>query len=145
MIRFIGSKEYRMDEKGRVPLLPQWRKLLGDRVYMTVGLNNSIWGFTQEGWDRLTADLDAKALPDDDTIDLSYALVSDAFEAEIDKQGRIMIPQQVREELKLGEEVMAVGVVGHFEIRDRAGWEQVRSSARAATNAKRQAARAVQK
>lgn len=128
-----------MDDKGRVALLPQWRKFLPDRVFMTVGLNNSLWGFTPDGWDRLTAELDEKALPDDDTINMSITLVGNAFEAEIDKQGRVMIPQQIREELHLEEEVVVAGVTGHFEIRNRADWEQVRAAARAAVDAKRRA------
>jgi MraZ protein len=145
MIRFIGSKEYRMDDKGRVALLPQWRKLLPNSVFLTIGLNNSIWGFSPEGWERLTEKLDENPLPSDSNIKMAMALASDAFETEIDKQGRVMVPQQWRDQLKLGEEIVVAGLIGHFEIRDRAGWEEVRASARADVNAMRQRQEAAQK
>ncbi|MFL6029195.1 MAG: division/cell wall cluster transcriptional repressor MraZ, partial [Gaiellaceae bacterium] len=94
-----------------------------DGILLTRGTDGCIDAYTRDEWARQVHDpLAARDALSKDTRRLRRFLYSGAVEAEIDKQGRVMIPARLLEYAKLGREVVVAGVHDHLEIWDRASW-----------------------
>ena len=89
---FLGEFEYRIDEKGRAPLPPKFRRELQDGLVLTAGPEKCIIAYSQSAWDKLAADLTSGAMPASKLRRLNRALFGAAFNINIDGQGRISLP-----------------------------------------------------
>ena len=117
----IGSFEHMLDAKGRVFIPAKWRETLGDTLIITLGLMETrtvkcLSGMSAEEWERFSRKL--SALPVTDTVGqaIRRKLYSMAAACEIDKQGRILIPAQLRETTGLLKDATLIGVDDHVEI-----------------------------
>ena len=119
----LGAHEHTIDDKNRLTLPAKFRQAFADGVVVTRGLDGCLYAFRRPDWDRLVesrlATLDPLS-PAGRRIQRHF--FSGASEAELDKQGRVMIPAQLIEHAKLGREVVVAGVHDHLEIWDRAAW-----------------------
>jgi|UniRef100_A0A7C5ALR9 MraZ protein len=123
---FTGSFFHTMDSKGRVSIPVRYRELLQERQDRQVILTNwdgYILAFPQSEWVKVEAKLGELALFRKDYRAFQRFLISGVEECPLDRQGRILIPQNLREYAKLGREVAIVGVVRNFEIWDRERYE----------------------
>lgn len=123
---FTGSFFHTMDSKGRVSIPVRYRELLQERQDRQIILTNwdgYILAFPQSEWVKVEAKLGELALFRKDYRAFQRFLISGVEECPLDRQGRILIPQNLREYAKLGREVAIVGVVRNFEIWDRERYE----------------------
>jgi MraZ protein len=119
---FTGSFFHAIDNKGRVSIPVRYRELLQERQDRQLILTNwdgYIMAFPQSEWVKVEAKLGELALFHNDVRKVQRFIISGVEECPLDRQGRILIPQNLREYAKLGKEVAIVGAVRNFEIWDR--------------------------
>ena len=121
---FYGEFDYKIDEKGRVPLPPKFRNYLKDGVVLTPGAEKCITVYTVPEWRKLSASLTNSPLSRSKMRKLSRALFSTAFSTRIDNQGRIALPAPLREHAEIVDEVIVAGANTYLEIWNRIHWEE---------------------
>jgi MraZ protein len=131
MEMFFGEFGYRMDEKGRIPLPPRFRAQLKDGLVLIPGVENCITAYTMAEWSRIAASLNSKSgVTRSKLRKLNRALFSTAFHINIDGQGRISLPVQLREHAGIDEEVIVVGANNCLELWNKVAWEDEKASSR---------------
>jgi len=121
---FYGEFDYKLDDKGRVPIPPRFRNALKDGVVLTVGAEKCITAYTATEWKKLSSSLTGSSLSRSKMRRLSRALFAQAFVANIDGQGRIAVPAPLREHAQITDDVVIVGLNTNLEIWNKALWEE---------------------
>lgn len=124
---FIGEYQHTLDTKGRMFVPAKFRDDLGDTFIVTLGLDNCLFVFPQEEFDRLKAKLDAISITNKDARTFARFFFARASECEMDKQGRIMLPATLREYAGLTKDVTVVGVSNRVELWNTEAWESTHS------------------
>ena len=121
----LGAYDHTIDDKNRLTLPAKYREAFKDGIVVTRGLDGCLYAYRRPDWDRL---VESRLAPLDplspETRRLQRFFYAGAAEAELDKQGRVMIPAQLIEHAKLGREVVVAGVNDRLEIWDRAAWRK---------------------
>jgi MraZ protein len=121
---FYGEYDYKLDEKGRVPVPPKFRNALKDGLVLTVGAEKCITAYTVTEWKKLSASLTGSSLTRSKMRRLNRALFAMAFVAKVDRQGRVALPAPLRERAQITEDVAIIGLNMNLEIWDKALWEE---------------------
>lgn len=116
----IGTYQHNIDAKGRVIMPAKLREALGNVFYATKGIDGCITVRSQSDWEALGQKL--RALPVAQTIELQRFLFSGAAELEPDKQGRVLLPQTLRDYAGLSKDVIIIGTGSDVEIWDADKW-----------------------
>lgn len=120
---FTGSYEHSVDTKGRIIIPSKFREELGERFIVTQGLDGCIFIYPMNKWEEFVEQL--QKLPGNkEGRKLHRYFLAYATEVEIDKQGRALIPQGLRDMAEITKNVVLVGVIGKIEIWDKTKWEQ---------------------
>ena len=117
----MGSFSHNIDVKGRMNFPTKLRELLGESFIITKGLDNCLFVYSVSEWAVLEEKI--KSLPLSKGRNLQRFFFSGASEVEADKQGRILIPQHLREYAGLEKDVMVIGASNRAEIWDKSKWE----------------------
>ncbi len=127
---FIGEFEYRVDEKGRVPVPPKFRteELKKDGIILCPGMEKCITVYPLSEWKKLADSITAGSLNSSKVRKLNRAFFATAFNADIDGQGRIMIPTQLRQYAGIGEEVVVAGANTYLELWSKEQWDSEKTS-----------------
>jgi len=123
----IGEYEHSLDAKGRLILPAKIRETLGEKFIMTKGLDGCLFGFSQEEWSNFEEKLKNLPLTNKNARDFVRFFLSGAVEAEVDKQGRFLIPANLREYATLSKETVITGVGTRIEIWDKEKWTKYTS------------------
>ena len=115
---FLGTTDHNLDAKGRVILPTHFREELGESFYITMGFNRCVQVLSEAEFDRLRDQI--RQLPADKALSLQYLLISPAKLVTPNSQGRVSIPQKLREDAGLNGEVTVVGMDTRVEIWDKA-------------------------
>ena len=117
----MGTYEHTMDAKGRMAFPTKLRERLGVSFIVTIGLDGCLYVYSAEDWDIFTEKLQtltgAKAKA-------AKMLIVNACTVEPDKQGRILIPQNLREYAHLDHDITVLGVINRAEIWDSAHFKE---------------------
>ena len=116
----IGEFQHNIDAKGRVIMPAKFREDLGERFYVTKGLDGCLFVLSQSAWDRLEETV--QALPLSKSRGIQRFFFSGAVDVETDKQGRILIPPPLREHAGLTKDVTFIGTSTRVEIWDTERW-----------------------
>lgn len=119
---FMGEYQHNIDTKGRIILPARFRELLGEKFIITRGLDQCLFVYTQEEWSRLEARFKALPFTKADARAFARFFFSGASELEVDKQGRVLIPNNLREHAVLQKEVVTIGVSSRVEIWSSENW-----------------------
>jgi MraZ protein len=123
---FFGEYEHTIDDKKRLTLPARFREALADGVVLTRGLDGCLNVYPRGDWSALDARIGALDPLSKETRDMTRFFYGAAADAELDKQGRVLVPPALVRHAGLGREVVVTGVRDHLEIWDRAVWaEQV--------------------
>lgn len=119
---FQGEFDHSVDDKGRVIIPTRFRSSLGERFYMTKGLDGCIFVYTEAAYKDLSETLSRQRQLDEHTMRLQRFFTS--TEASVDGQGRVAIPSKLREYAKIGAEgdVVIVGTGSRLEIWSADSW-----------------------
>lgn len=116
----IGSYNHIVDTKGRVFVPAKWRDDLGSQFIVTRGIDGCLFGLPLGEWEKLSAKLAALPLTNKKAQDVNRSFTRWASACELDKQGRILVPQALREFAKIEGELSFIGVTTHIEIWSKA-------------------------
>mgnify|MGYP005841299569 FL=1 len=116
-----GEFKNTLDEKGRLSLPAKLRTgLTSNILIVTQGLDNCLWVFTPERWQKLSEQIfESTSLFHQQARIIQRRIIAPAQEVEIDKAGRIAIPQSLREFAKLEKECVVLGITRRIEIWDQ--------------------------
>ena len=121
---FYGEFDYKIDEKGRVPIPPRFRNFLKDGVVLTPGADKCITAYTVTDWRKLATTLTSSSLTRSKTRRLNRVFFATAFTTKMDGQGRIAIPAPRREHAEIMDEAVIAGANTYLEIWNKAHWEE---------------------
>ena len=125
---FLGEYDYKLDEKGRVPVPPKFREDLKDGIILVPGPEKCIFAYTPAEWKKLSEDLSNGTLASSKMRKLNRAIFSTAFNLKIDGQGRIALPVPLRQHANIGEDVVVTGANTYIEIWDKGLWEEEKTN-----------------
>ena len=120
---FFGEFEYRLDEKGRVPIPPRFRRELKEGVVLTPGIEQCITAYPLSEWKKLAATLTTGSVTQSKLRRLNRAIFATAFSLSIDGQGRIALPIPIRQYASIEEEVVIAGANTYLELWNKEQWE----------------------
>jgi MraZ protein len=126
---FLGEYEYKVDNKGRVPLPPKFRQELMGELVLTKGLEKCIVVYPVEEWHKIADTLSAKALPSSKVRTMNRAMFGTAFSLTLDGQGRIALPSALRSRVEIGDSAFVVGANNCVEIWNPAQWKTEKAEA----------------
>ena len=115
-----GECGHNIDAKGRMMVPSRFRAELGDNFVITKGIDACIFVYPMNNWKKLETELAKLPLRE---VDIKRRFLGGKEEVEIDKQGRILIPQHLRSHAKLTRECVSIGVGDRIEIWDKTAWE----------------------
>ena len=121
----LGEYEHTLDDKNRLTLPAKFRQALADGVVVARGMDGCIAVYTAHDWERLVETrLDELDPLSKETRQMRRFMFSGASEAELDRQGRTMIPPALVQHAQLKREVVVAGMRDHVEIWERARWRE---------------------
>jgi MraZ protein len=121
---FFGEFEYKIDEKGRLPLPPRFRAHLKDGVVLTPGVERCITAYPLSEWKKLATALTSSSVTRSKLRQLNRALFATAFYLNIDGQGRVNLPVPLREHAEIVDEVVVAGANNYLELWNKVHWEE---------------------
>ena len=131
----IGEYIHTIDEKNRVSLPAKFRKEMGKKIIITTGLDNCLFIFTITEWEKVSNKLSSSA------SDLSFFSVDQrtfnrnmfgqASDVEVDSIGRILIPEYLKEKIKIADKVALIGVQDRVEVWNDKVWAHFKKGAEA--------------
>ena len=124
---FIGEYSHVLDAKGRMFMPAKFRDELGEKFIVTIGLDRCLFVFPTETFQIYKEKLDAISLANRDARKFTRFFFAGAGECELDKKGRIMMPQKLRTYARLEKDVTVVGVSGRIELWNTEDWEKEHS------------------
>jgi MraZ protein len=121
---FLGRYEHNIDEKGRLTIPARFRELLVDGAYVTQGLDRNLIVLPTASFHDMYENVNTLSMTDPNARQFRRLIFSSAVQCEIDRAGRILLPQFLRESIQLQDTAMIVGVGGHFEIWSPGNWAE---------------------
>ncbi len=119
---FLGQYRHNIDTKGRLTIPARYRELLEEGAYITQGFDQNLMVLTAPNFETLTYSVNQMSITDPTARELKRLLFSTADRADLDKNGRILVPQFLREQTGVDGEATLVGVGDYFEICPVAAW-----------------------
>ncbi len=121
---FLGSVEYQMDDRNRVPIPPRYRDQFDAPAVMTSGKEHCVAVYTQAGFDEAAEVVRALPVDSEEGRRARRFFFGNAFPQAKDAQGRLLIPKDLVEYAGLSKDVVVIGLGEWFEIWDKAAWQQ---------------------
>jgi MraZ protein len=121
---FLGRYEHTIDEKGRLTIPVRYRDLLVEGAFVTQGFDRNLMVLTPSSFDQVYAYVNQISLTNPNARQLKRMIFSSAERVEVDKVGRILIPQYQREFAQLESHAILVGSGDYFEIWSPQDWDR---------------------
>lgn len=126
---FTGEYEYTIDAKGRLAIPAEIRSRLdpqkcGCGFYITAGPNDALWLWPERTFERIAGAIEESLLQTEEQIEFDEITFPSARHLEVDKSGRVLLPQKMIESAGIGSKVVILGMRDHLELRDPAQWEK---------------------
>ena len=118
----IGEYEHSIDTKGRLIMPSKLKEDIGEKFVVTKGLDGCLFVYSQTEWKIFEDKLRTFPLTNKDARALIRFFLAGAMECEIDKQGRFLIPSNLRGFAGLEKEVVVIGVLDKIEIWSKDKW-----------------------
>jgi MraZ protein len=120
---FLGEYTYSIDEKKRLAIPAKFRKTLGAKAVVTRGLDQCLFLYSFGEWKVLADKLSNLPLVKADARGFARLMLAGAMEADLDKLGRILVPDYLKEYASLEKKIVVAGVYNRIEIWDEQKWE----------------------
>jgi MraZ protein len=121
---FLGRSDHSIDDKGRLIIPVRFRELLDRGAFVTQGVDRNLMVLTTTAFDQIYAYVNQMSLTDPSARQLKRLMFSSAEKVDLDKVGRILLPQYLRDLAQLTNEVILVGVGDYFEIWSPDNWSK---------------------
>ena len=127
---FIGEYTHNLDEKGRIAIPVKFRRELSKGAVVTRGLDNCLFMFAEEEWKTQESKFKAISFTKAESRKFNRLYFSGAVEIIFDKQGRILLPQYLKDFAEIKKDVMIVGVSNRIEIWAQDKWNDFYANSR---------------
>jgi MraZ protein len=124
----LGTHSYSLDPKGRVSLPQRFREAFADGAWLAVGQDHCLYVFPRVEWERRSEEVASFPLSDNDGRAYARLFFGSSDEAKVDSQGRVTIPQRLRESVGIRKDVVVLGVRDRMEIWDRDTFERYQAA-----------------
>lgn len=131
---FIGEYTHNIDEKGRLAVPKKFREDLTHGAVVTRGLDNCLFLYTSKEWEKLAEKLAGLPLAQANTRAFARLMLAGAMDVQIDKQGRIMLPEYLRTFSGMEKEVVVAGLYNRLELWDKSAWQAYKEKTEAQSN-----------
>lgn len=121
---FIGEYFLTVDEKGRLSIPVKFRLTLSRGAVVTRGLDNALFLYTVKEWEVLAEKLANLPISRANTRAFSRLMLAGAMDVEMDKQGRIILPDYLRHFAGIKKKVVVAGLYNRLEIWDEEKWNR---------------------
>jgi len=120
---FMGEFHHTLDNKGRLIFPAKFREELGERFIATKGLDNCLFVYGQAEWAILEEKLKQLPMTKPEARAFMRFFFAGAAELTWDKQGRVLLPANLREYARLEKDVVVIGVATRIEIWSKEAWD----------------------
>ena len=121
---FMGEYNHVIDAKGRLIIPARFRELLAEEFIMTRGLDGCLSVYPMDEWETFEKKLRALPLTNKNARTFTRFFVAGATNCELDRQGRVLVPQPLREFAGLEKEVVLTGNLNRIEIWSKEKWSE---------------------
>jgi MraZ protein len=121
---FLGQYQHNLDSKGRLTIPARYRELITEGAYITQGFDRNLMVMTKSAFELISRRVNQMSITDPTARLLRRLIFSGGEQVEVDKAGRILIPQFLREAVNLDTEAVVVGVGDYFEIWSPVQWSE---------------------
>ena len=124
---FIGEYSHSLDLKGRMAIPAKFRKGLISGAIITRGLDRCLFIFSKTEWEKLAAKLIDLPLAQANSRAFVRLMMSGAVDVEIDSQGRVLVPEYLRQYAGLAKNTVVTGLFNRIEVWDEASWKEYKT------------------
>ncbi|MBI1834058.1 MAG: division/cell wall cluster transcriptional repressor MraZ [Candidatus Andersenbacteria bacterium] len=125
---FIGEYAHSLDEKGRLALPVKFRRKLQEGIVVTRGLDTCLFVYPKQEWEILAQKLAALPLTSKKSRAFTRLMLAGAWDATLDSQGRVMVPEYLRNYANLGKHVVVAGLYNRMEIWNEDSWSEYKAA-----------------
>ncbi len=118
----LGQYEHSLDQRGRVAIPAKYRDRFQEGLILARGFDRSILVYPLSEWQQTADKLAALPLTQSNSRRVNRATFANAFDSELDRQGRVLLPAPLREYAQIKDAVVIAGMYTHFEIWDKELW-----------------------
>lgn len=132
---FIGEYSHNVDEKGRLALPSKFRAKLADGVVATRGIDRCLFLYPKTEWEQLAVKLAELPITQKDTRSFARLMLAGAMELDMDKQGRVVVPEYLRAYAGLKKSVVVAGLYTRMELWDETAWKKEKAELEGSSDA----------
>ncbi len=125
---FIGEYQHSIDDKGRVMLPKKFQGELLEGAVVTRGLDACLFLYSKKEWEKLATKIASLPLSKAGSRAFSRLMLAGAMDVELDKQGRVVIPEYLRSYGALKKEVVITGLYSRLELWDKHAWKKYKET-----------------
>lgn len=122
---FLGEFEHTIDDKGRLTIPAKFRPELEGGIVVTRGLDGCLWAYSRAEWEILAEKIAKMPTTNPAARNFARFMFSSAFDSVPDRQGRVIIPQNLRDYAGIENETVVIGVMNRVEIWKPEKWSEV--------------------
>ena len=122
---FMSQYNHTVDTKGRLIVPSKFREQLGDEFVVTKGMDGCLFVYANDDWNAFEQKLTSLPLINKEARKFARFFLAGAASVEVDKQGRILLPTNLRQFAGLEKDVVLVGVGSRIEIWSLENWENM--------------------
>jgi len=119
---FSGEYLYKIDDKKRLAIPARFRNVLGKKAVITRGLDDCLFLYSAKEWEKLAKKLSQLPLTQADARGFARVMLAGAMEVNIDRLGRILVPDYLKKYAGLKKEAIVAGLYNRIEIWDSKKW-----------------------
>ena len=124
---FIGEYHYKIDEKSRVAIPSKFRNFLKKGAVVTRGIDACLFLYPRNEWEKLAKKLSTLPISKSKNRAFIRLMLAGAMDVDLDRQGRIILPEYLKKYANIGRQVVIVGLYNRLEIWDETKWEEYKS------------------
>ena len=126
---FIGEYQHAVDDKGRLAIPIKFRNDLAKGAVVTKGLDDCLFLYSKEEWEKQAEKMAKLPFSKSNSRSFSRLMFAGAMEVEIDKQGRVVLPDYLRKFADISKKVVVAGLYDRIEIWDEEIWDKYKQGA----------------
>lgn len=130
----LGEYKHNLDSKGRLAIPAKFRAKLNAGAIITRGLDHCLFVFGLKEWENLAQKLISLPLAQANSRAFARLMLAGAMDAKLDAQGRILVPDYLREYANLKKQAVVAGLYNRIEIWDSEDWKQYKTKTESASD-----------
>ncbi len=130
----LGEYKHSIDTKGRMAIPAKFRTEISAGAIITRGLDKCLFVFSEKEWQKLAEKITALPLAQSNSRAFARLMLAGASDVTLDVQGRILIPEYLREYAGLKKQAVVAGVYNRAEVWDKETWDRYKEKTESASD-----------